>query len=289
MKKRKFKDEAKNIGIIYEDDYILAVNKPARLASVPDKNTALEQSALGIVQQQFTKHPNDKNIDLGEHATRLAVCIPLKQGTSPPSAPLRGACGGRSPHAASSLPGKCFRGISHNQPLYLLHRLDYQTSGVLLFGKRKTDRRALEGIFAHAETRKKYLALVKGAPHAGEINIPLPARNGKEKIPALTAFKTLRNFRPPDLACSLVEAEIKTGRKHQIRLHFAHIGCPLVMDNKYGDERFNRRFRITFRLGRLFLHAQSIAFFHPLLKKTLKIEAPLPPDLKITLKRLEPF
>ncbi|MBI2639103.1 RluA family pseudouridine synthase [Candidatus Peregrinibacteria bacterium] len=167
---------------------------------------------------------------------------------------------------------------------YLLHRLDAQTSGVLLFGKHAKDREALEGIFRSPETHKKYTALVKGVPHGRMITVPLPARASKEKIPAQTDFRILEIFPVPP--CALVEAEIKTGRKHQIRQHFAGIGCPIILDSRYGDERFNRRFRIAFRLGRQFLHAKSIAFSHPMLKKQIFIEAPLPPDLQSVLKKL---
>jgi 23S rRNA pseudouridine955/2504/2580 synthase len=116
------------------------------------------------------------------------------------------------------------------------------------------------------------------------ITIPLAARTSKEKIPAQTHFRILETFPVPP--CSLVEAEIKTGRKHQIRQHFAGIGCPVILDSRYGDERFNRRFRIAFRIGRQFLHAKSISFFHPILKKSVFVEMPLPPDLQSVLKKL---
>lgn len=167
---------------------------------------------------------------------------------------------------------------------YLLHRLDAQTSGVLLFGKNEKDREALENIFRSPDTQKKYAALVKGIPRGHMITIPLAARTSKEKIPAQTNFRILETFPVPP--CSLVEAEIKTGRKHQIRQHFAGIGCPIILDGRYGDERFNRHFRIAFRIGRQFLHAKSISFFHPMLKKPILVETPLPPDLQSVLKKL---
>lgn len=167
---------------------------------------------------------------------------------------------------------------------YLLHRLDAQTSGVLLFGKHEKDREALESIFRDPRTQKKYVALVKNVPRGRMITMPLQARASKEKIPAQTDFRVVETFPVPP--CSLVEAAIKTGRKHQIRQHFAGIGCPIILDDRYGDERFNRRFRIAFRLGRQFLHAASVAFFHPMLQKETRIESPLPPDLQSVLKKL---
>lgn len=167
---------------------------------------------------------------------------------------------------------------------YLLHRLDAQTSGVLLFGKYEKDRETLEGIFRNPKTQKKYIALVKEIPRGRSVTTPLQARASKEKIPAQTNFRIIETFPVPP--CALVEAEIKTGRKHQIRQHFAGIGCPVILDSRYGDARFNRRFRIAFRLGRQFLHAKSISFFHPILKKPVFVEAPLPPDLQSVLKKL---
>lgn len=167
---------------------------------------------------------------------------------------------------------------------YLLHRLDAETSGVLLFGKNEHDREALENIFRSPETQKKYAALVQGILRGHTITKLLPARASKEKIPAQTNFKILETFPVPP--CALVEAEIKTGRKHQIRRHFAEIGHPVILDRRYGDLRFNRRFRIAFRIGRQFLHAAFLSFMHPLLKKTVQIVAPLPPDLLSVLKKL---
>lgn len=167
---------------------------------------------------------------------------------------------------------------------YILHRLDYQTSGVLLFGKHGRDRSELETIFQHPGTRKKYLALVKGVPKGKMIMHQLETRVSKEKISAKTSYKILKVFRRP--ICSLVEAEITTGRKHQIRKHFAAIGHPIVLDHNYGDPYFNRKFRLTFRLGRLFLHAVSFIFLHPFLKKPIEIHAPLALDLASVLRKL---
>lgn len=94
----------------------------------------------------------------------------------------------------------------------------------------------------------------------------------------------MRTFGP---VCALVEVEIQTGRKHQIRQHFSTIGHPIVLDSQYGDLHFNRKFRILYRLGRQFLHAAKLSFMHPMLKKEIVIEAPLPMDLQSTLKKMQ--
>ncbi|MBI5413815.1 RluA family pseudouridine synthase [Candidatus Peregrinibacteria bacterium] len=219
----------KPIQILYEDPYLLAINKPPRVASVPGSNLALQETVMGKIQLQ-----------------------------------LRGR---------DFVP-------------YLIHRLDLETSGVLLFGKHEKDRRALEQIFRHPETRKKYVALVRGFPTGKVIAKKLKARESDEMIDSQTNYKVLDVFKAPAPLCALVEAEIKTGRKHQIRQHFAMVGHPIIMDSRYGDFHFNRKFRIKYHLGRQFLHAASISFHHPLLKKQIHIEAPLAPDLKVILKRL---
>lgn len=227
--------------ILYEDEYLIAANKPPRVATVPGGEIPLHETVMGQLQKQYQK-----------------------KGISP----------------------------------YPLHRLDRETSGVILFGKYPRDRELLEGIFGHPETHKKYLALLKGVPRPknkeqkNKITIPLSARRQprlgvkSEKVPAETNYKVLRSINLGGPLVCLVEAEIKTGRKHQIRQHFAKIGCPVVMDSLYGDREFNKQFRIRLRLGRLFLHAEKISFFHPFLKKQMAVEAPLPIDLETVLKKI---
>lgn len=173
---------------------------------------------------------------------------------------------------------------------FLLHRLDFSTSGIMLFGVDTSRRSELESIVRHNsasshKTTKKYIALVIGSTkNMGAIDIRLPSRTKGELINAHTEYTVLK--RAPGNFCTLLEARITTGRKHQIRRHFAFIKHPVVMDDQYGDATFNRKFRLTFRLGRLFLHAEEITFWHPVLAKEMTITAPLAPDLKLVLKRI---
>ena len=170
---------------------------------------------------------------------------------------------------------------------YLLHRLDYDTSGVLLFGKEQKNRRPLENIFRDRRTEKIYAALVKGVPRGTSISSRLRARHSDHWIPAHTRFHIESTFPIDGSTCSLVEAIITTGRKHQVSQHFSKMRCPVVMDRTYGNTLFNRSFRKVFGLERQFLHAHHISFFHPLLKKTVRIMAPLPEDLAQTLQKLQ--
>lgn len=228
-----------SIQILYEDDVLLAVNKPARVASVPAEGISLGRTMLGAVERLCA--------DRGDQA----------------------------------------------KP-YLLHRLDMQTSGVLMFGKFERDRATLEAIFSAKDkgtsektrTIKKYITLVKGLPKGSEIVTKLKARASDEKISAKTKYRVLRVYKVLGTVVSLVEVEILTGRKHQIRQHFANIKSPVVMDSLYGDEDFNKEFRIKFRLGRQFLHAASLEFLHPMVGRRLRIEAKLPLDLEGVLKKM---
>ena len=215
--------------IFYQDNCIIAANKPARLASVPAPNISLGQTLFGRVQREIT----------------------------------------------NAFAGKI-------QSVYPLHRLDYATSGVVLFGKNSKERIMLENIHKHNETVKIYLALVAGLPPAkGNIDHKIPARQHNILIDAHTEYQVLARSNEND--CSLVEVKITTGRRHQIRRHFSIIKFPIVLDDEYGNRKFNQKFRRKFRLGKHFLHAWKIAFMHPILNKYIKLTAPLAPDLALTL------
>jgi RluA family pseudouridine synthase len=218
--------------IIYQDNSLIAANKPARLASVTAINISFGQTLFGRVQREITNAMNEK-------------------------APT----------------------------IYPLHRLDYATSGVVLFGKNPKERFLLENIHQRNETKKIYLALTKGCPPAkGAINFPIPARHSNVLVDAHTEYQVIIQSRKEN--CSLIKIKITTGRKHQIRRHFARLGFPIVLDDEYGNKKFNRQFRLKFRLGRHFLHAWKISFKHPITEKYVQIVAPLAPDLAIIIKRL---
>lgn len=160
----------------------------------------------------------------------------------------------------------------------LVHRLDKETSGLLLVAKEATVARETEALFERGQVAKKYLCLLAGRPHLenGRIDFPLPGRGGAP-VRALTVFRVKERFSDT----TLVEADLKTGRLHQVRLHFAKLGFPVVMDSRHGDFAFNKRFRKTYGLRRQFLHASSMEFeFHG---KKRFCRAPLPADLEQTL------
>lgn len=166
--------------------------------------------------------------------------------------------------------------------LRALHRLDFETSGVVLFAKTK---KAADAVLSSkfAGWKKTYVTLVAGRMprEQGVIRTPLPAR-GEGTVPAQTDYRVLQVF----ANSSLVEADIFTGRHHQIRRHFASIGHPLLLDEEYGNKGINRVFTREFRLHRFFLHAATLEFPHPLTGETLTIKAPLPRVFEGVLKQL---
>ncbi|UCH46725.1 MAG: RluA family pseudouridine synthase [Betaproteobacteria bacterium] len=174
-----------------------------------------------------------------------------------------------------------------NQPfLELIHRLDRETSGVLLLAKR---RRALTDVHAqlrHGQVDKRYQVLVLGNWTKPRQSVRLPLRKyvlggGERRVAvdaqgaaAMTVFKLLGHYD----GYSLLEAELKTGRTHQIRVHLSHLGFPIAGDDKYGNFEINKTLEKR-GLKRMFLHAVSVTLKHPATGERLRIEAPLPVEL----------
>ena len=164
----------------------------------------------------------------------------------------------------------------------LVHRLDKDTSGILIVAKSEGIAQELETAFAKGEVRKEYLCLVAGhlSQDSGTIDLALPGRDGKP-VPAVTHFAVVKRFSQ----CTLLRLTLETGRMHQIRQHCARIGHPIVMDDRYGDFAYNRQFRRSWGLRRQFLHAAGLALQYK--GQLRKWTAPLPRELNAVLQRLE--
>ena len=164
----------------------------------------------------------------------------------------------------------------------LVHRLDKDTSGVLLVAKRDDFAVRMKALFEQGEVEKQYLCLIVGLLHSqqGQIEFPLPGRGG-HAVGAVTCFKVLKRFSDT----TLVQVQLETGRMHQIRLHFARFGHPVVMDNQHGDFTFNKSFRKRYGLKRQFIHATELVFEYKGKRKTWT--APLAADLQATVEALE--
>ena len=207
--------------ILFEDDFVVAVDKPAGFHSHPPEDKSLpcpyRWNALAILQNQL------------------------------------------------------------NQALYPAHRLDRSTSGVLLFSKKREWNSRLQQQFQNNAVKKSYLALARGEIFC-ELEIESPLKNEKgEQQPSSTKinplYRVMLAHQGSKRPFTLVWAEPKTGRFHQIRRHLAHISHPILGDNAHGDKKLNREIFVTLPRKQLFLRAIRLELLHPESQKPLKIEA----------------
>ncbi|HOY16293.1 MAG TPA: RluA family pseudouridine synthase [Haliscomenobacter sp.] len=191
--------------------------------------------------------------------------------------------------------------------VWIVHRIDRETSGILVFARNEDAHRALNQQFLDRTVEKIYLALVEGRPMppTGEINkaiAPHPSIAGKmitsgKGKSALTLYKVVDTYK----AYALVEADIKTGRTHQIRVHFASIGHPLAVDPVYGkraafflSEIKTHRFNLKkdqdeeqALVSRLTLHAHKLTLDHPATGERMAFTCELPKDFRALLSQLD--
>ena len=176
--------------------------------------------------------------------------------------------------------------------LELVHRLDRETSGILLVAKKRSALKHLQDQFRERETGKTYLALVQGswpeklkvidsALHKyllpdGERRVKLTTNEDPDGMRSITLVKVAERL----VGCTLLEVTIKTGRTHQIRVHLASQGHPIAGDDKYGDFEWNKSLQKQ-GLKRMFLHAWRLQFTHPATSKRIELKSSLPPELQL--------
>ena len=196
---------------------------------------------------------------------------------------------GLAVHGGSGIAHGAIESLRAQRPdaryLELVHRLDRETSGVLLIAKKRSALVALHEMLRERSLDKRYLAGVAGrfrnerqrvraalakrtTPEGKHVRVD---EEGQEAETLLTRIARSESY-------SLLEAQLLTGRTHQIRVHLAHLGHPILGDDKYGDFELNRALR-KLGLRRMFLHAASLELPHPLTGETLRIESPLPAEL----------
>ena len=175
--------------------------------------------------------------------------------------------------------------------LELVHRLDRETSGILLVAKKRSALKHLQDQFRERETGKTYLALVQGEWPArlkvidqplhkyllpdGERRVKVTAKDDPEGMRSITLVKVAQRL----AGSTLLEVTIKTGRTHQIRVHLASQGHPIAGDDKYGDFEWNKALHKQ-GLKRMFLHAWRLQFTHPASGERVALEAALPAELQ---------
>ncbi len=240
---------AREFPVVYEDDHLIAINKPAGVAVHGGSGVS-----FGVIEQMRRARPQAKFLEL-------------------------------------------------------VHRLDKETSGLLLIAKKRSALVALQEQFRERETGKTYAALVSGAwtENHKVIDLPLLKFTGsdgerwvrviehaddpsfEQAKRSISLVKVVKRM----TAYSLLDVTIKTGRTHQIRVHLAHAGHAIVGDPKYGDFEANRALaRGTalpgVRFDRMFLHAKRLRFVHPATALEIELLAPLPPECEQLLSLLKP-
>ena len=182
--------------------------------------------------------------------------------------------------------------------LELVHRLDRETSGILLVAKKRSALKHLQDQFRERETGKTYLALVQGEwPERlkvidqplhkyllpdGERRVKVTTPDDPDGMRSITLVKVAQRLQ----GCTLLEVTIKTGRTHQIRVHLASQGHPIAGDDKYGDFEWNKALHRQ-GLRRMFLHAWRLQFNHPASAERVALQAELPPELQQHLSHVQ--
>ncbi len=181
--------------------------------------------------------------------------------------------------------------------LELVHRLDRETSGVLIVAKKRSALTGLHAMLRGEDERKmekRYFALVKGTWRDAKRSVRLKLAkyltatgerrvsvDDAEGVDAHTIFHRVESLPHVSEPATLLDCDLRTGRTHQIRVHLAHLGFPIVGDDKYGDFALNKVVQAAKNGGlkRMFLHAHTITFSHPLTGELLTVASPLSPDL----------
>jgi RluA family pseudouridine synthase len=246
------------VSVVFEDEHLLAVNKPARLLTSPDRYD-----------------PNRPNLMKLLHAGIAA--------------------------------GKPWASVRKLDYLANAHRLDFETTGVLLLAKNKPALVKLANLFGSEKPLKTYVALVQGTPEEDEFEVdasiaPHPTTVGLMRVEpkrgkkSRTQFRVLEKFR----GHTLLECRPLTGRTHQIRVHLRHVRLPIVGDTLYrGGKLWLSELKRNFRLkpnkeerpliSTVALHAESLSLPHPLSGEQITMTAPWPKDLEVAVKYLRKF
>ena len=232
---------AREFAVVHEDDFLLAINKPAGVAVHGGSGVS-----SGVIEQLRQARPTAKFLEL-------------------------------------------------------VHRLDKETSGLLLIAKKRSALVALQDQLRARETGKTYAALVIGAWPASRKVIDVALHkfltgDGERRVQAVASDEGRRSITLVRVACtlpgySLLDVTIKTGRTHQIRVHLTHEGHAIVGDDKYGDFALNKAFARGeavpgCRFDRMFLHARRLRFTHPANGEVLELEAPLPAECEALIQAL---
>ena len=275
--------------IVFEDDSLIVLDKPARLVVHP----AAGVSSGTLANALAFRFRNAESLQL-----RNAECGMRNEdenASRASGAAVQESSDAENPHSAFRIPQS--RVPQYPRP-GIVHRLDRDTSGLLVVAKNESAHEHLSDQFRAREVFKSYVALVHGRvrEESGRIEEPI-ARDPRQRTrmsvvrggrPALSLYRVRRAYE----RFTLLDVQIKTGRTHQIRVHLAHIRHPVVGDKVYNGGRDTTvgdvRVRAAIRaMNRQFLHAEQLGFRHPRTNEPLRFHAPLPAELSLMLEALE--
>lgn len=216
------------LDILYEDDYLIAINKPAGLVVHPAPGNWSGTFVNALLYHCKVSNFENSNIRPG-----------------------------------------------------IVHRLDKETSGVLLAAKDLLTQQKLSTLFSERSIKKKYIAICCGNPQQGEVKTLLTRHPKDRKLmavseekgrEAITIYQTLKT----DGKLSVVDISLVTGRTHQIRVHMKHLGTPVLGDSSYGNLQMNKKYGVKRQL----LHAEYLSFLHPITHEKIELIAPIPKDIE---------
>jgi len=286
-----------DIKIIYEDDDLLVINKPSGVV-VNKSESAKEETIqnwaekkLGIFSEVVHVAQDARSDFSKNQSSRRSLSESLSRNKKLKSNKIQTAFSSFANGQASENLDLEF--INRGG---IVHRLDKETSGILLIAKNPRSFLNLQNQFAERKVEKVYLALVHGEvkPESGEINVPVGRLSFNRKRfgvvaggrDSVTNYRVISNFKFPisNETLTLLKLSPKTGRTHQIRVHLKYFGHPVFSDPLYGGRKTARKDRKV--LPRLFLHASEIFFLHPKTGKEVSFESKLPQKLEEFLKTL---
>lgn len=256
------------IQFLFEQQAILHNNSPCKKRITPSEGDRISISFLSL--PEMNAQPEDIPLDiLYEDEFLLVINKPLGIAVHPAPGSPKGTI-------ANALMHRYRNFSSFEDPIRpgIVHRLDKDTTGVLLIAKNQQIQNALSAQFANRLVTKTYLAVTYGVPKEGLVDAPIGrSKTDRKKMavredgkPAQSLFVVKKQSTP----FALVEVTLLTGRTHQIRVHAKHLNTPILGDPLYGISHINKKYNYTSQL----LHAWKLTFTHPITKKVYTIEAP---------------
>lgn len=265
---------------LIEQGFVLLNGDPIKKRTVPQEGDEIEVCFQAT--PELSLEPENIPLEIIYEDEHLLII------NKPPGMVVHPAPGHPTGTFANALLGHCQGKVPGDDPIRpgIVHRLDKDTSGLLIGAKTLPAHQKLIEMFSQRKIEKLYLAVCSGRPPNGLIQAPIGRNpiNRKEMAVISDGRESMTEIQTAAFneQLSLILAKPRTGRTHQIRVHLKHIGCPILGDIIYGSERLNK----SLQPERLLLHAYRLNFPHPITDMPMRLSAPIPDDLKFWMRRL---